>query len=951
MKNTCWYKYIFFFISFIVCIPAFSENILTREGFYAYKLDNGLELYVQEDFSSALVHMTYAAKAGVSSQLPSTVGFFKLYSKLFWQNNDIPLQDFVDCGCSDFIANCTADCSLYSLSMSLLSWQKGLELFSKNIRNPSFSNTSISIEKEAMSNDMISFFNSSSGFINSAIDSRIFSHSPWKHDSSFYPEMFVNMKTEDCAMRLQLISDLYYTPNNSALFVTGPVSAESVAETVKKLFSSWKRGVYSISSEKNSELPDSRRFVLVSDNFSSSMNQLVVQYTAPELFADLPFSVAAYALSNFLENGKKTNDTSLTFKQSVIEDSFTGISEPDYVNSSFSLDGEYSRVIIQSLMKNNTSPVEQVNHISNALNNTIQNISNEQLTEIKRMSLASIYESISSSVSFIDRLASFWAYGGISYNEKYLQTLKLLSVQEIKDVCIEKPWYFLIIHTETYNKYKDELKAAGYKVISSYANSQFIKSLYAPYQEKKTINSEIALKESNIENLSAEEVSPEQKAVREWVKSNLANVYQTKLSNGIPVSVKTITGSTTCSMIISLTGSKDGVVQNIDKVVVKALTKLLDAQLSKLYEDTSINKIPDTKCWSSLFTSSIQINCLKEDVNTILSSFVSLLVYGSITPSVADECVFSELYEQKAKAQSLQFQLYSKAMQLFYEEKSVVDAFDTDTDSLFQINFDQILECYTNFLDASRLSLVVAGNVNDDFLSVAEQTFGVLKDFSKVEEVTGTTKENKPNLQIPNLLQNIRLHHTFTTDIPAELAGPAPEKLIPTTDFSDPAQLYIELPKLSSTDLMIYRSILGLLVDILNKELASMSNPPAESVSVYFSPDFEPYSCLRFEKVHSRNALQKMTETYLTQFSSNFTNEMMQQAKLKSSTYDFSKTSSVSGTALLMNSSLHVYGKASMYITNFESLYFAQLEQFVSVTHFFNDEYARTWLFSSDTKS
>uniref|UniRef100_UPI00298E2414 hypothetical protein n=1 Tax=Treponema sp. TaxID=166 RepID=UPI00298E2414 len=48
-----------------------------------FVLENGLSVYILEDFSSALVRVEFSAKAGFSSQSPENAGFFPLYTRLF----------------------------------------------------------------------------------------------------------------------------------------------------------------------------------------------------------------------------------------------------------------------------------------------------------------------------------------------------------------------------------------------------------------------------------------------------------------------------------------------------------------------------------------------------------------------------------------------------------------------------------------------------------------------------------------------------------------------------------------------------------------------------------------------------------------------------------------------------------------------------------------------------
>ena len=47
-----------------------------------YVLENGMEVFLLEDTSDALVHIELSVKAGFSSQTQQTNGFFKLYTSL-----------------------------------------------------------------------------------------------------------------------------------------------------------------------------------------------------------------------------------------------------------------------------------------------------------------------------------------------------------------------------------------------------------------------------------------------------------------------------------------------------------------------------------------------------------------------------------------------------------------------------------------------------------------------------------------------------------------------------------------------------------------------------------------------------------------------------------------------------------------------------------------------------
>ena len=92
----------------------FSLKLFCAENFSSpsqnlkqYTLENGLEIYMLEDYSDALVHIDFSCKAGFSYQNQDDMGFFKLYSRL------IP-KIFNEHDFSDI--QCNADSSRYKIT-------------------------------------------------------------------------------------------------------------------------------------------------------------------------------------------------------------------------------------------------------------------------------------------------------------------------------------------------------------------------------------------------------------------------------------------------------------------------------------------------------------------------------------------------------------------------------------------------------------------------------------------------------------------------------------------------------------------------------------------------------------------------------------------------------------------------------------------------------------------
>ena len=53
------------------------------ENVHEFTLENGMQVFLLEDTTDALVHIEYTTRSGFSSQTQNNCGFYKLYTRLF----------------------------------------------------------------------------------------------------------------------------------------------------------------------------------------------------------------------------------------------------------------------------------------------------------------------------------------------------------------------------------------------------------------------------------------------------------------------------------------------------------------------------------------------------------------------------------------------------------------------------------------------------------------------------------------------------------------------------------------------------------------------------------------------------------------------------------------------------------------------------------------------------
>ena len=201
----------------------------------------------------------------------------------------------------------------------------------------------------------------------------------------------------------------------------------------------------------------------------------------------------------------------------------------------------------------------------------------------------------------------------------------------------------------------------------------------------------------------------------------------------------------------------------------------------------------------------LTVTCAAEDAPECVRAIAEALVYGDITPAMADGITYDERTQWRIKSGASTFQLLCSAMRTLYAKDPYVNLFDDTKDKPVSTDFTRIASAYPVLLDSSRFSLVVAGGVPDvsALKATLQDTFGAL--ISQKETASIDAVVAKPTM--PRRIKRVQLRHLFLTDISADKAGPRPAVLVPTKNFNDPALYCIPAPDLSTTDIALFNAL------------------------------------------------------------------------------------------------------------------------------------------------
>lgn len=833
------------FLAFSAFLYA-ESNFLNEYNYAEYTLENGMQIFVLEDFSSAPVQVEFSVHAGISAQNPATTGFFPLYTRLFKYGAE--KNSFLQ----NLTSECSADSSNYRISVSQELVPSTFEILARCAFSPFFAEKDILREYSALKNEIMQYAPTPAAFINTAIDSRIFSETPWKLDSGIYPQIFTKSTAAEIRSILSRIGKFWYTPQNSAIFVSGPVKKEEIYALAEKTFGSYKPAASFALPEKVTATGKTRKFIMHDLQFSEDMTQIVIEYTG------LNFNQASLAAVAY-------NADSSTLKKSLCAEHILNIRGPEYINVSSTRHNGCARLIFQTLLEQNLrSPVEQAETFIEAIKKSPETTDSSEYQAARKILHDNFRESTANSTNFINSLAYFWAIDPLlsgNDEKEILLAQKLLSQPEKITSTDENslktsfenetPFIFVLVNTKNFKKYKSDYKRLGYEEINSKNGSWFTQELYKN-----------ALKEISAEKKEIEQQKAESESARNiFLEENRNSLKTIELSNGIPVTVKTNRMTNGVSILVSIDGGSlaDKNRPGFQNVMANAIASNIRKEIIKYKTQQIISGNPAVYAETSFSDSKIIVECAKEDISLCIRSISDALIFGEISPAEADSYVYSAQTQKRLSGASPLNQMTFRAVKYFYDSNFIRNIFDTEKEILQKTSYNDILAEYPKFLDASLYSIVIAGNTDSEAVRyILEESLGILA--AQTTRNDSRRKESVPKPDFPAKTRkiNLKIRHLFYTDVKAEDAGPMPAVLVPTKNFADPVQYWFKAPEADSEEAVIFDALILRLSENLN-------NAGAETKIFLPAKDFR-CGGITFLNVENTNYIEETYKKTLSEF-------------------------------------------------------------------------------------
>lgn len=934
-------------ISLATCLFTAKMFATPVKSVQEYTLENGMQIFILEDSSDAQVHIEYTCRAGFSSQTQSTCGFFKLYTKLVQAAN--ANLTFTD-------VQCNADSSRYIIDVSPSQVEDTLFSLSDAVFSPDFSDELLKAQLTALKKEVNDNKDTMSFYINAAIDSRVFSEAPWKHDSGIYPPLFKKTTEKTARTVIKQISEQWYTPKNSAVFISGNLNTEHTMLMLRNSFGRFYSSFRTPSEKPSRPVNKQRKYVLHSNEISPDLTQLVIQYT---LFDMEQSDLLALAMGY---------EGSL-FKQQILSFNELNIPGDEYINVSAAHKKDSSRLIIQTLLQPPedkkaaaaTNSFKQTELFLKQLDLIPHIVRPEEFEYAKNQLEYSLNRTAAVPTELMQTLSEFWALepyyqGNETDTEDYSsQTARRLMerpqklhantlTEALTKLQSEAPFIFVIINSKDYKLNKKAYTSAGFEEINEKNASWYVQQIFK--EVLKEADSQDSAKLYNTQSISDD---------NSYYQKNRDTISNFTLSNGIKVYTKQNPLSAQTSLILSINGGKYNSFNDngFEEVMINLTAGLIQKKLRAAQSEGLLTGAFYVSSETELSTGKIIVEFDTEDTSAVLKTLSDAIVYGEIAPADADRAVSARKYRKRLENGTASNQLYSALINRIYKKSRQSSVFEAEKEILLDTDYTKILSAYPAMLDASRYSVIICGALHEKLQPLMEETLGHLAPQENKEE---SEKENL-NIQNPDLSGaknlTIQVRHTFLTDIPAEKAGPQPAVLIPTTEFLDPVIYANQAPEPGTKQTALYNALLNYIGTKLEKSDSSYL------VTVQFPRSNLNIGSLTIQNVaHTREldaqykSIIQTIKDQLHRLQANQT--IVREIKNNWIQKQMYPTSSDTGTALLMQKGLELFtSQASQnpcwYLDEYNYIQTANAQDFLEIMEYF-PVIPPARIYSSDSK-
>ncbi len=217
--------------------------VVSAADFETRQLENGLTVIVSPDDTSPVVTICIAVKTGATCETPETNGLAHFYEHMFFKGNEaLPDQTAYNrrMGELGIIQNgaTSTERVWYHITLGSDNFKEGLQFMFDAITSPLFDMEEMERERDVIMNEYDRGLTHPFHNLTLAKEEVIYIDAPWRQSPIGVPEVI----QAAAPPAMHAFQEQYYTPDNSALIITGDVDYEEAFRLAEEQFAGWEYG-------------------------------------------------------------------------------------------------------------------------------------------------------------------------------------------------------------------------------------------------------------------------------------------------------------------------------------------------------------------------------------------------------------------------------------------------------------------------------------------------------------------------------------------------------------------------------------------------------------------------------------------------------------------------------------------------------------------------------------
>ena len=407
----------------VMSLPLHAQRTELEKRIRREMLPNGLEVIVVENHGVPLATIEADAKNGSFTQSATYEGLSHLYEHMFFKANAAYTRPeaFVNRASelgAVFNGTTQEEQVNYYLTVPSDSTLPALALLSSALQSPLFLKDELERERAVVIGEYDRAESDPFYALRTAAGKALWG-TAWSRKNPLGERQVILATTPE---QMRTIQKKYYVPNNTAIIVTGDVSADSIFVAARKLFGEWPRAADPFKVDAIPPVPALARNVGIIVEQPVNSVLVYIQWHGPGAHTDIPATYAADVFSDVL------NQPGSRFQRKLVDSGLWQSLGVNYYTLNqvgpITISGEVAPGKLR----------EAIAALDRELVEVVKSgyITTEAVDGVKRTRIVGTMESLERSSGFAHQLGFWWAVTGLDYFFGYVDTMAKQTPEDLR---------------------------------------------------------------------------------------------------------------------------------------------------------------------------------------------------------------------------------------------------------------------------------------------------------------------------------------------------------------------------------------------------------------------------------------------------------------------------------------------------------------------------------------